>query len=412
MELEGLVWKNRLIDYLYEGDYQQSTDNGSTWAHSPQLIKFQLGERTQSMSHGKAVKFLHKSRVGSTQANIGGPFYNETASFEPGPNSYLTPPLYRKQGTIVRIYDGYAFPIDPGILSAPPLAAISNLALSGYGNTARSRIDPTNPNGQLLTAIGELFNDGVPTITGVQTWKNRTQAIRKNAGHEYLNVEFGWKPLVSDILSTASNVKRAAKLLRQREKNVGKPLRRRYNFPRVSSEGVKTTISTNVYPYPIGVWPQFGSGTRGNVVRTRSLDWDVWFSGSFTYYVSPGSYSSRLLRYEKQADILLGTRLTPEVIWNLAPWSWAIDWHVDFGAMLGNLSRMILDGSIMWYGYVMSHQVIRDVYTHTNVTSLEMTFKREIKQRAMATPFGFGLNPSTDYSARQLAIIAALGISL
>jgi hypothetical protein len=405
---DGYLWKHRSGQSKYPGAYRLSFDSGKTWAitiDQTMAAKPWL-QSTWSISHGHDVK-KYLGPVGSTQPNIGGAFYTERTSFtETGCTNWN---LNEGQFSTRKNYKGSIFPVDPGIFGYPILGPVSNLALSGYGNTARSRIDPANPNGNLLVAIGELFNDGLPTITGAQTWKTRAKEARA-AGHEYLNVEFGWKPLVSDIRATALNVKSAAQLLRQREKNLARPLRRRYHFPTIHDEST-SVFASNVWPEPAGSVSQFGSSAgKGDVLKSSILDWDVWFSGSFTYYVSPGSYSSRLLMYEAQADALLGTRLTPETVWNLAPWSWAIDWHVDFGAMLGNISRMILDGSVMWYGYVMSRQVRQDTYSHTS-WPISMTLNKVIKQRAMATPFGFGLDPDTDYSARQIAIIAALGIT-
>lgn len=437
--MEGYVWKHRTSNSYYPFDrpsdrevgvqstigseqnreslytgkyvYSQSTNNGGTWTDISGEIAASSLESTWSISHGNAIRkgFLGRQPGGRTVPDIGGDFYNRKTRIANVGTPYASMSR-RVTSQILRRYDGPVLAIDPGTLSYPTLGPISNLALAGYGNTAKSRVNPANPNGGLLTAVGELFNEGVPTIVGAQTWKNRIKEHR-DLGHEYLNVEFGWKPLVSDIQSTALNVKRAAKLLRQREKNLGKPLRRRYNFPTVTSNGNPTVVLSNNYPSPIGSMGNMGL-QRGNVTRTRDLVWDVWFSGCFTYYVSAAQFESSLLRYEKQADILLGTRLTPDVLWNLAPWTWAIDWHVNFGVLLEDLARKLLDGSVMWYGYVMSHQKLVDHYTHSTHPETSFDLITEIKQRARATPFGFGLNPNTDYSMRQLAIIAALGITL
>jgi hypothetical protein len=114
---------------------------------------------------------------------------------------------------------------------------------------------------------------------------------------------------------------------------------------------------------------------------------------------------------------LLGTRLTPEVLYNLTPWSWALDWIVDLGAVIGNISAFLADGLILQYGYIMQETVISDIYTLTGATcgnrpvQLYQTLGTIQKLRRKATPYGFGLNPNA-FSDRQWAILAALGLTL
>jgi hypothetical protein len=115
---------------------------------------------------------------------------------------------------------------------------------------------------------------------------------------------------------------------------------------------------------------------------------------------------------------LLGIRITPEVLWNLAPWSWAIDWFSNLGDVVSNLSDWATDGLALRYGYIMEHKSIYVTYSLVGKPRFlpEGTFAsdviayRETKRREKATPFGFGLDWNT-FSPRQLAIAAALGIT-
>jgi hypothetical protein len=123
-----------------------------------------------------------------------------------------------------------------------------------------------------------------------------------------------------------------------------------------------------------------------------------------------------LERGRDRADKLIGLGLTPDVLWNLAPWSWAVDWFTNTGDVILNLTDWASDGLVMVYGYLMEHTIVKDTYTLTfpgifprrNVTP--MVFVTETKLRRKANPFGFGVN-ANDLSDRQLAIITALGLT-
>lgn len=114
---------------------------------------------------------------------------------------------------------------------------------------------------------------------------------------------------------------------------------------------------------------------------------------------------------------VLGLELTPETLWNLAPWSWAVDWVSNAGDVVSNISDWANDGLVLKYGYMMEETSVTDVYTFDGPSGLPgnhqpypVTLQRTVKKRIRATPFGFGLNWS-GFSPRQLAILAALGIT-
>jgi len=155
----------------------------------------------------------------------------------------------------------------------------------------------------------------------------------------------------------------------------------------------------------------------GDVVLTRNVSRNQWFSGAFTYGLPKGdSALSGLHRHYLEAGKLLGTSLTPETLWELSPWSWAVDWFSNTGDVISNLSDWALYGLVMQYGYIMEHTIVSDTYTTTPTgikgvkSSTPLTFVTETKTRKRANPFGFGvawngLNPI------QLGILAALGIT-
>jgi hypothetical protein len=158
-----------------------------------------------------------------------------------------------------------------------------------------------------------------------------------------------------------------------------------------------------------------GPGTVGNTILERKVTTRRWFSGAFTNYVPPSAEFGGL----SAATKLLGLDLTPEVIWEVTPWSWAVDWFTNAGSIISNYTAFEIDGLVMRYGYIMEHVVSVNSYYHEGPTGTifgdaarppVMEFVTETKSRRRATPYGFGLDMGA-LSGFQQSIIAALGLS-
>lgn len=293
--------------------------------------------------------------------------------------------------------------------------------LDPIGATAVSLSEPTNPNAQLGVALGELTRDGLP-IPGIQAWRRRTE-VAKAAGSEYLNAVFGWLPLVSDIKDTAQSVLDKNTILKgYRENAGGRGVRREFEFPveKTTSENFlgKTTAlvcgGATTFNYPPAVPVPVTCTTTTEVRR--------WFSGAFTY-ASPDSNDAigRMLGIGSEAEKLFGLSLTPDIVWELTPWSWAVDWFTNAGDVINNLSAFKLGGLIMRYGYIMEETTMTKVYSMPEPgisdgkyllagSMPSSTVTSVTKRRRPANPFGFGLSWD-GLSPSQLLITAALGIT-
>lgn len=151
-------------------------------------------------------------------------------------------------------------------------------------------------------------------------------------------------------------------------------------------------------------------------VRYNRVDEEsVWFSGAFTYYLTAGKdFVSSWKRDEQILSYLYGTRFSVDTLWELSPWSWAVDWVSSVGSVATNLAAFSNDGLVMRYGYVMFKrkvstmaQMTCKIFNTDTLVSTHMKVEDELKMRRQATPFGFGLTIG-GFSLRQVAILSAL----
>jgi len=306
-------------------------------------------------------------------------------------------------------------PAGPGSLLWPSIPTDLRSTMIQMGTTAIARTIPTNPASGVGQFLGEL-REGLPSLVGSKL-RNSSSLIRGSAD-EYLNYEFGVKPLISDVQNFVTATMESDKILKQLRRDSGRLVRRRYSFPVTrTTEVLEDGTGTTRNPYPpldTRLFDAFGKRfkTRETVSRT-------WFSGAYTYHFNQGQRLwDKMERAEQEANRLYGLRLSPALAWELAPWSWAVDWVTNLGDVMTNISAFSRDGLVLVYGYVMTEMSITDTYVlpctphGMGRINLVQRFTTRVKKRVKATPYGFGLDPDwKDFSVRQLAILGALGIT-
>lgn len=293
--------------------------------------------------------------------------------------------------------------------------------LNAWGTKAIALTKPTNSIANLSVSLAELMREGLPKSPGRSQWEERARVAR-GAGSEYLNAQFGWLPLISDIGDVATAISQGDKIWKQYQRDAGRLVRRRFEFEPVISTPVEAEVGVNRYPSPsLNSYYYQAGGPGGTYRRTLYKRQRRWFSGAYTYYLPDRDADSRveqLFAASAKARKLYGLTLDPEVLWNLTPWSWAADWFANTGDVISTLTDMATDGLVLRYGYMMEETI--SSYEHsleglrwaipgapTNLTLYGVTVT---KKRVRATPYGFGLTFS-GFSARQLAILAALGVT-
>lgn len=294
---------------------------------------------------------------------------------------------------------------------------VSDELMNEKGTTAIARCAPTNTDNTFGSSILEFAGERrLPAISGIHLWKERAHFF-KSLGGEYLNIQFGWKPFISDVRAAAKAIHASADSWESYVKNSGKKVRTSYYFDEETYNYASLGF-VSMQPYPSDV-PLFPLG-----YFTESRTKQIWFSGAFKYYVPDpnGTMTDRMRYYKSQAAKLLGFRFSPDTFWNAAPWSWAIDWFTNSGDTLQAISNLGTDGNVMQYGYVMADdKIVRTSYIleqrvnigQANEYSISPGMRQTVYRRCKrlpGMPYGFGVTWE-GLSPTQLAVLAALGIS-
>lgn len=323
------------------------------------------------------------------------------------------------------VYVGPFFP-DISTVGDPTNAGQSLGQMNAWGRAAIARTIPTAPEAGIAAALIEL-REGLPKLVGAALHKNglKAKGLPKAVGDEFLNVEFGWKPLVGDIVKTANAVVDFQKNLEKLQRGSSQITRRR---AQLASESRSTVTPLTGFSFPRVYLPRMLAtdltfnimAFSGNAELCQTVTTDVWFAGAYTYYLHQGdSFGEKMKGYAEKAHALLGATLDAETIWQVTPWSWLLDWFADTNVFMTNITNLNADSTVLRYGYIMSTTTVRNQYIVTGIRpqagascpSVAMSTRSNVvKQRVRATPYGFGVDLGS-MSNRRWSILSALGMT-
>lgn len=314
--------------------------------------------------------------------------------------------------------------------------SLPNFGSDGLGTFAQqayARVAPTSVVFDAANFLGEL-REGLPRLAS-QALRDSSRFF-KGVGGDYLNVTFGWLPFLSDLQNAGKALYRATMQLSQQ----GQRVHRRYSVPMSSamsteyfpetSLGVGSGFSrpSSLVPagFPVankahGIPYPFTSAGSAFIARgvdlAKTVRQERWFEGEFSSFYplnfDPSSYIERL-------NQLVNLKVTPLTLWNLAPWSWLVDWNLRIGDSIEANQLRANDLLIMHYGYAMEKSVYqtqisaRTYYDRYDVFSplrAQWTGVTTRKRRIRANPYGFKVGGASALTGGQLAILGALGLT-
>lgn len=310
--------------------------------------------------------------------------------------------------------------------SYTPVPQPSEVPSASYlGPEAWNRYRPGKPLMSLGVSLGELrdfprmltqLKNGVRFLRNMG--KNTPKSALNQAASQYLGYQFGWKQMVSDIQGLLDFQARADNYYNSLLRTSGSWVNR--GGVMEEEEDVSYTITGTDYiaVCPLGI-PQLPY--QSEMTYSRGSTSRIWFKGRFKYYVPQVKRPEDMVNVRRR---MLGLSITPDLVWNLVPWTWLIDWCSSIGASLSNLTSGVVDDLVSEYAFIM-----KQTYHYERTTAPRVPFLRwngsfneiiygslsgenftSVKTRDAASPFGFGIDAS-NFTGRQIAILAALGLS-
>lgn len=308
----------------------------------------------------------------------------------------------------------------------PPKLDYNYLRLSGseanvLGAKFISDTLPTKSPVSLAAILGEAYQ-GLPKLIGMgMLGRGNLSSLPAEAGGEFLNYTFGIAPTISDVKELFQAIADSSKIVQQYHRDSGRVVRRRRGLPPVKTTSVNARI---VLPYSSHsqLYGWHGAVAKhGDVNLTEKVSRRTWFSGAYSYYLNddPDGVIGRFKQFEENANRILGTEITLETLWQLAPWSWLSDWVFNVDDLITNMTYLGKDGLVLRYGYLMNHVKVTQTYSMPDGATfvggaktgpITNTSWLESKERFRATPYGFG-TVLDGLSVKQWAILGALGLT-
>jgi hypothetical protein len=383
---------------------------------------FRSGPKYDSSEDSLAgITYENQLLFSSSQYDTGHAFFTKDTTLKA---SKLTDAYYKNYAN----NSWFRGPMVPNVTLAKQAYTIPGIDIQ-YGTRAIARALPTNSVANLSNDLAEIAREGFPRLPLYQ-FRDKVYSHRELGG-DYLNLQFGWNPLIQSVLKTLYAVVNAPIILEQYHRDSGRNVRRSRGFEPIISNKIEDVYAfTSVNNLWSGPGASMGNPTFSDLFYTaggspgtsflvnHSLRQDYWFSGAFTYFLNINEdLVSQAYGFAQEAEKLLGLGVTPEVLYNLTPWTWLFDWFANIGDIIHNATAFSQNNLVMRYGYLMRKTTRASSGTVSGISingkslpPILASYTTVQKERVKATPYGFGLNPDT-FSNGQWAILAALGMT-
>jgi hypothetical protein len=309
--------------------------------------------------------------------------------------------------------------------------------LVAFGQHAIGVLAPARSEVNIFGIIAE-FLQGIPRLpfSSLEKW----EGVARNGADEFLNYVFGIQPTVGDISRLIKVLTNVSTRLDQLQRDAGASVRREWTLPvsqksqefsgdQINSAGTiryrpdwqDTTDSRDFqYQGPILKSDQYQEELQTSLILGETISYR--FDGSFTYYLPTSKgwwddWKKESVRFNRVLSFLPDT----EVLWNLIPYSWLVDWMVNISDVLRTMEVASDDSLVVNWAYasrLLQRQVIQ-VSKHVSTSSAGKPDLRNVstiyrvteKRRLRGNPYGFSTQTSADWTPLRFAILGALGIS-
>lgn len=264
--------------------------------------------------------------------------------------------------------------------------------VDNYGLGVLADSLPTAKAFTLTRSIAELKDLPMLYKNTLELYKlNPSLRTSKGLGGQYLNFQFGWKPLVKDILTMLE-------IPAQITKEVNRLIDRR---------GVPTTFRAKKKMLDMGIQTLAGnSETLQNETfvsngQISSRKWEL--RSAITYTLRFPSVDVPVLR----SDLInqkWGLDPDPADVYNLVPWSWLVDWFSGLGQYVDLMNALAHDQSLFNYGYLTyvseGEATGQAVWSRNNTRSVTHIDPSQVWSQNSTTKFSADLSVSYKYQKR------------
>jgi hypothetical protein len=274
---------------------------------------------------------------------------------------------------------------------------------------ARNSSKPENTYADFAQSIIELRE--VSQLVG-----GRAKSLVSALAAGYLIYEFGWKPIISDVQKLANLARAVQKKIDFLKNNEGKVVKRTrvlYNISRSLGEIGIREFGT---PYP---WGGTVEPAEGSHPIYGTANYKAAYHTSIRY-VLPGI--DRLTWNEEAFQYLIGLRPGLNLVWDVTPFTWLIDWFNNLGDLIENDWQPRLTEYTQNEEWITVTCSITSTLRIPTVTGGSSNRKAHTSARAERTDtFKYRMIPPKDapfqpwdltgFSAKQQAILLALLLS-
>ena len=306
---------------------------------------------------------------------------------------------------------------------------VSSVNRQAMANRYFAATAPDRKVGSIGMTLIELLRGDVPSLLkNFQSMMSGYKTVRNYVGSEGLNIMFGWTPLIQEwanIIKVGMGLERVIyyESFRRKRQWDGPSFRSEQSYNSVLSFLRSGWVSDSLLPGETA-GPTSGFGVSYSAQGVTVANEDYHLSSKYTGLAKAGrraeSFSDQAMDVAKR----MGAIDDPELIWDLTPYSWLLDWFTTMGEsihnaqvynpMVGKYSTdyayMTTKHTVTYSSHLLRRLAISSKVRSTSLTSGYSSLTSVSKWRARATPFGFGTQLGS-LNASQFAVLVALGFA-
>jgi hypothetical protein len=269
----------------------------------------------------------------------------------------------------------------------------------------------------VITKIASVFRSGafIDAVKRLRISSNWSfQKLLRSVAGQYLNLQFNFLPLISDIGKIYSALSRTERRINDFITRAGRPQNKHFAYK-----------WTEFFDSPPEEYTGSRVGYQNQWIMSKPFSWRITKSAPTTFHAQI-QYNYNYTEFQiAHAQLLghldaLGINMNPAIIWNALPWTFVIDWVLGIGPYLNTMAEQNLRPEINVRRYLWSvtrerlivvRKGIKNAYTGAILTSNELpAVKQTAYRRSVGVPSAASIQ-SSGLTLKEFTLGAALVIA-